>query len=1394
MTNITLTMEQFEALISRLTVSTQPQLPTTPASGNFSKCASRFNGVRDSDVNAFIDAITVYKDCTQITDENALKGLPMLLDGFAATWYQGVRSSLTTWQDALALLRTTFGPQMPPYRVYRELFAKEQDANTPTDVFVCQARSVLSKLPDNTLAESVQIDMVYGLLHRRIREKVPRDKTKTFSELLTECRLAEETFEQNPHYNKPHTTQREKVKCSFCRYEGHTKDECRKFAERAKSKASVSSPAPAIGAATSLKPNAAPVLTAPAPLACYGCGKTGYVRANCPSCKTTSVATTEFLSMDNLIAPRARPVLHVSILGHHGCGLIDTAAKQSVAGYQLFHILKQEGQLFQEEQIFIKLADGTGKNRKVLVTHVDVELQHRKVSTRFIILPEAQNRTLFGIDFLQDIGLEMNIGTSTWNFCDTPELVFPLTYESKYEHMDNIVSMSTFEPLRSDEGTMLDEAERERFNALLQSNKDIFKAGGEPTPYAEHYINTGEHLPVALPPYRIAPARKQLLKAELDNLLEAGIIEECEGPWAAPIVLVPKSDGSMRLCVDYQRLNAITVSDAYPLPRMDDLLHAAKRTNYMSTIDLQAAYHQVPVHEKHRDKTGFVTPFGSYRFLRMPFGLKNAPATFQRLIDRFRRGLSDIVILAYLDDIIVLSDSFDKHIEDLQLVFDRLRQFCLRAKRSKCVFARSEVKFLGHLITKDGISVDPKKTAAIANRPAPRDAKQVLSFLQTCSWYRRFVANFAEISKPLSDLTKKGVTWQWSPQHQTSFETLKTALVTAPILQQNDETKPYVLRTDASAYALGAVLLQGEGAEEHPIEYASRLLNATERNYSTTEREALAVVWALDKFRGYVEGTKITIQTDHQPLRWLLSLKAPTGRLARWALSIQNYDLHIEYLPGKRNVVADTLSRPPCDHSSSAECDVCSVFVEIPRRTAQDIRAEQLKDPEVTKIIRCFESPDCSSISTWTDRGYLMANGVLYRYVDEESEEAQLVVPAHERERILREYHDDPTAAHYGAERTLRRIARRYYFTGMRRYISEYVKNCPDCQRYKASTQKPAGLLQTPVYAQRFETLSIDLFGPLPESKDGKRWILIIEDISTKFVELFALERATAEECACTLVDEVCLRYGLPRKIISDNGVQFVSSVMQKVCYVLGIKQSFIPLYHAAANMVERKNRDLKPRLALLVKGDHTSWPNKLPKIRFAMNTAWCETTGYTASYLTFGRELRTLDDVQNDIREVVCSENFVPQITPYLQGMASVWKEARTINEKHQDRQKPYADAHRRLVKPFEVGDRIWVTTHTLSNSAKGVTSKFNPKRDGPYMILRQVSATSYEIANPADPGTPLGVYHVSALTPVEGIGDDTPVVEKRKRGRPPKRGRRQAPSSTGHSSGQVRDQGGSM
>lgn len=1453
---VSLSTEQFERLLSAVNRPSEK-------CGSFSGCSARYNGERNpTKVEEFISAISTYKAVENISDANAVNGMPMLLEDDAAEWWRGVKQNAKVFADVIKMLRDAFSPPKPAWRIYAELNETKQQKSEPTDSFIRKKRTLFAQLP-RVPSEADQIDMVFGMLHSQIRERVYRHKVETFDQLLADAREAEQVICERGVVNSNGIDGGPKggpKRCTFCRKKGHVFEECFKR-QKAVSKATVEAEAAVV------KPK----------LACYGCNAPGYVRANCPTCsnkpRSNTPMTVSFNSLGMCVG-RDIPMVNVELFGIPGQAYFDSGAKTSIASSNLKRIMEFKGCKFKTVDCRTTLADGSTNVRKFLTTTCKISIGGRSLDIHFLIFPDDKNnRTLLGTDFMEQAQIVLNMGQQHWYFEGSPTEVFdfaeewPLelnlvetikvaethlkrkttevaaqhvepnfvtpkrnceTYVSDFESYGpdyNVVSdysphsiqaifkdaiptdmvtpervrnnslfpdrseksntdqdepmfiplyMFEYNILKDFDANNLSEAERIKLDELLTLHAKAFEDSGEPTPYAVHKINTGDQQPIFSPPYRLSFAKTRELKTEIDVLLENDIIEECDSAWASPVVMVPKKDGSVRVCVDYRKLNAATIPDRYPLPRMEDLLHAAKSTKYMTTLDLQSGYYQVEVAVEDRDKTCLITPFGTFRFRRMPFGLRNAPSTFQRLINRFKAGIPNVCVLAYLDDLIICSETFDRHLNDLELVLKRLIAFKLRLNNRKCRFCCSSVHFLGHVLTPEGIAVDPEKIRAIVDRKEPRNVKELISFIQTCSWYRKFIKSYAEIARPLTNLTKKSASWKWGSLEQEAFDKLKQTLTTSPILKQAVDGMHFQIQADASAYALGAVLLQGEGTELHPIEYGSRLLSCAERNYSTTEREALAIVWACNKFRGYIEGGEVKLLTDHQPLKWLLNVKSPTGRLARWGLQIQHYNFTIEYVPGKNNTMADMLSRPPCPediHENKNNC-ICAFIVDIPSKGPSEIREGQMKDEYLAEIIKSLEHQDENSIK-WINRSYILNEGILYCYANDDSDEAQLVIPSHERADILKAYHDDNTAGHYGSERTIARIANRYFWPGMRSEIAKYVKNCVDCQRFKATNLKPAGLLQTTSSKQRFEVVAVDLFGPLPETEEGYRWILIVEDVASRWTELFKMIDATAEACAKILIEEIFLRYGIPRRIKSDNGVQFVSAVMQKVTFCLGIQQQFTPVYHPEANPVERKNRDLKCQLAIIVQDQHDRWHHCLPSIRFAMNTSKCQSTGYSASFLTFGREMRTLDDVQHDVRSIIQSENFIPEISTYLQSLVQVLKYAKEMEMKTQDKNKAYVDQHRRLQPDFDIGTYVLVTTHVLSNASKGITSKFMPKRDGPYIITRKIGSSTYEVSSPANPNIPVGTYHASALTIYRGdlsVEVPAPVQPIRKRGRPRK------------------------
>jgi hypothetical protein len=588
--NLVMSPEQFERLLASLKTGSGPTLPTT--SGNLADCKSRFAGARGESVAAFIDAVTIYKDCVGVSDLNALKGLAMLLDGAAATWWQGTKATVDTWETAINALRRSFGEVKPNYKIFRELFSRQQKDTEATDMFVNSARALLSKLsPTPPLHEIHQIDMIYGLLSSKIRRLVPRDELNNFETFIAKTRGAEDALkeEEIPEIEKGTKT---RPKCSYCGAHGHTEKECRKLAR--------SQEATPARQATTTRTNPGQI--------CFGCRQLGHVRSQCPNERQRRNSTTAEILTAGL-GDVCRAFMPVTIAGKEGLAYVDSGASRSIAGHNLYGHLKRIKAPFTRLTQELTMADGEPVEMATEVYKVQVEVNDRIVHTSVTAIPEhSRGKTLLGMDFIKAADVILDFPRMQWRFRGQPNWG-PLVSEKEVSLAASTVQL---EPLRDDEGTELDQVQKDQLVRLLDSHKEVFEESDEPTPYAEHRITLTDDRPIATTPYRMSPQRRAVLEVEIQRMVEKNVIEECESPYAAPVVMVPKKDGSFRVCVDFRKLNSVTVPDCYPLPRIDDVLHAAQQSFYMSTLDLKSGFWQVPVRPEDRDKTAFVTPFGLF--------------------------------------------------------------------------------------------------------------------------------------------------------------------------------------------------------------------------------------------------------------------------------------------------------------------------------------------------------------------------------------------------------------------------------------------------------------------------------------------------------------------------------------------------------------------------------------------------------------------------------------------------------------------------------------------------------------------------------------------------------------------------------------------------------------
>ena len=456
--------------------------------------------------------------------------------------------------------------------------------------------------------------------------------------------------------------------------------------------------------------------------------------------------------------------------------------------------------------------------------------------------------------------------------------------------------------------------QQQQLNELFKEFQDVFSQGDDDlgnTPLLEHGIET--HGPPLRQPYRWQnPAVRREEMAQVQQMLSSNVIRPSNSPWASTVVMVRKKDGSLRFCVDFRQLNAATVTDAHPLPRIDDFLDALHGAKWFSTLDFKSGYWQVPISEQDKAKTAFRTSSGQlFEFNQVPFGLCNAPATFSRLMDRVLAGLHWETCLFYLDDIIVFSSTWEEHLARLREVFERLRHAKLKLGAAKCTFAAKEVSYLGHRVTEEGLLPDPTLLAAIRDIPPPKTATEVRSFLGLAGYYRRYVKGFAAIAAPLHALTRKDAVFQWSEDCQTAFDQLKTRLTTSPITAFPDFSQGFRLYTDASTAGLGAILAQVRDGKERIICYALRDLNKAEKSYPATKLECLAIVWAVAKFRPYLMAMPFEVFTDHYALQWLKTMRTGSALLHRWSAALEEYDFTVRHRPGKVQTHVDGLSRLP---------------------------------------------------------------------------------------------------------------------------------------------------------------------------------------------------------------------------------------------------------------------------------------------------------------------------------------------------------------------------------------------------------------------------------------------------------------------------------------------------
>jgi len=795
----------------------------------------------------------------------------------------------------------------------------------------------------------------------------------------------------------------------------------------------------------------------------------------------------------------------------------------------------------------------------------------------------------------------------------------------------------------------------------------------------------------------VSPAQEMEIKKQIEQMLKADIIQESTSPYSAPVTLAYKRDEGTktRFCVDYRKLNQITRTDSEPLPLINSVLDRLLQAKYFSNIDMSSGYWHVLISPQDYEKLAFTTTFGLYEWKRLPFGWKNAPSVFQRTIRRILSKHKVSFACNYFDDIIIYSSNFEEHLEHLEKIFQICREENIKLKRTKCKFAQTKINFLGYEVENGTVKPDNPNIEAIKNLKPPTNVKSLQRVLGSINVYARFIDKYANLRKPLNQLLKKDVPWKWTEECQESFDKLKNALITKPVLHLFNPQLPCHVYVDASTEGIGCIIKQpGTDGTLHPIAYHSRTLRPYERNYAITELECLAIIDALDKFYYYLHGKKFTIYTDHAALVWLKNIKHLTGRLFRWSLKLSMFDYEIKYKKGSTNVEADMLSRIPISHHIVHLLDL------------KEIEEQQKADNLDNKKYKEFNNVLCKE-----KKGF-----------------KKIVVPFPLRLKLLNLAHEQ--FGHPGIQKMLDIITPIYYWENINQDISKFVKHCNVCQLNKKPKQKRFGLLQSlPPAENPFDLMSIDTVGGLNYYSSTKKYLHIVIDHATRYIWAFPSKSVTTE----TYIN--CLRQifqiQTPKKLLSDRNAAFTSSRFKKFLQHNGVVRLLTTSHHPESNgKLERLNQTIVTRLKCRVNHNPSKlpWTKLLDQVVQEYNNTPHSVTKFPPNYLMFG-----VKPFPNLINE----QDYYP---PVEEARKLAFQ--RTIE--HHKKNKLYYDA-RFVQDNFKVGDKVLYEEFHYPNTRK-LSSPFS----GPYTIIKQLSPVNYEIDRPNFlTKKDTEIVHVSKLRP---------------------------------------------
>jgi len=896
-------------------------------------------------------------------------------------------------------------------------------------------------------------------------------------------------------------------------------------------------------------------------------------------------------------------------------------------------------------------------------------------------------------------------------------------------------------------------------------------------------IDTGDARPRAHRMHRYTEEQHVEIDRQVAEMLERGVVRPSASEWATSMVLSPKKDGTWRAAVDYRQLNEVSRGDEYPLPLIEDVLNALKRGRIFTTLDLLSGFWQIPLCERDKEKTAFRTRRGLWEFQVLPFGVRTGTSVFQRVMNTVLGGMEGVLI--YVDDVMIYTETEEEHVRVLDEVMRRLVDAKMTVKMKKCDVARSSVEFLGHMVGGGRVWAQERLLSAVAECGVPKDKGEVRQFVGLTGFYRALISNYSAVAAPLTDVMGPKATWVWGEEQQVALERLKVALGERPVLRLPDFSKPFTIMTDASDVGLGAALMQrADDAEEgqmHVVRYMSRKIKGAETRYTVTEKEMLAVVEALRKWRTYLGGRRVTVYTDHSALVWLVKRGGGecSARVQRWLMVLQAFDIELLHVQGKMNVVADALSREPFitvteeakeaarradaarkawqsvgvvgmwggdgaepageevevdDPADDTEADWSWVIrghdgrEEVERWWAE-LAEKQERDAELSRYRERVSRGERVAV----DKGTLeLDEGVLFKR--EKDGRTRVAVPVMMRDEMLRSMHEDVrTGGHFGARKAMKRARNHWWWPQMARDVEQWVSTCKVCQAYEMRKGVPRVAADLPriVPNRPWASVYIDAVGPLPRGEGGYQYILVAIDHFTRYAEVKAVRRLTAETFVDWMRYDLINRWGPMARVTTDRGSNFMSDIAQAVYQAVGVERHRVTAWRPQANgLVERFNGTLKQLMKAYAEETGSKWPTAITSYAYAYNTAVHSATGYTPFYMMHGWEAKLPYELLLEQRGQSEYKSVNRYVEELLTAVNDCWVAA-AEEMSEGDRRKHWSPSttpkRKNPVPRFEPEQRVWVSKPFQSPGESKATKRL---WYGPYMIVKRISDLVYVVA----------------------------------------------------------------